>query len=46
MRGVGIYTHADPVDRPAEVFGGTTALHVDPERPSSLLVPVVPPATI
>ena len=43
MRGVGIYTHADPVDRPAAVFGGTTTLHATRERAASLLLPVIPP---
>ena len=27
MRGVGIYTHADPVHRPPTIYGGTTTLH-------------------
>ena len=43
MRGVGIYTHADPVDRPASVFGGTTTLHATTSGGASLLLPVIPP---
>jgi predicted acyl esterase len=43
MRGVGIYTHADPVDRPAAVFGGTTTLHATAAGTASLLLPVIPP---
>ena len=42
-RGVGPFTHADPVDRPPERFGGTVTLHTGGERASSLLVPVIPP---
>jgi predicted acyl esterase len=43
MRGVGIYTHGDPDDRPAGVFDGTTTIHAGPETPSAILLPVVPP---
>ena len=44
LTGCGPYRHDDPRDRPAEVFGGKVTLHIDPERPSYLLLPVVPPA--
>lgn len=44
MKGVGPFTHTDPGDRPAAIFGGTTTLHLDPDRPSFLLLPIVPPA--
>jgi predicted acyl esterase len=43
MRGVGIYTHADPHHRPAQVYGGTTTVHAGPDHPSTLLLPVIPP---
>jgi hypothetical protein len=43
MRGVGIYTHADPNHRPADVYGGTTTVHAGPAHPSTLLIPVIPP---
>jgi predicted acyl esterase len=43
LRGVGIYTHADPQDRPVDVYGGTTTLHAGPDHRSSLLLPVIPP---
>jgi predicted acyl esterase len=33
-----------PADRPDATFGGTTTLHAGPDRPSYLLLPVVPPA--
>ena len=42
-RGTGGMTHEDPDDRPAEVFGGHVTLHVGPDHPSRLLVPVIPP---
>jgi len=43
MRGVGIYTHADPEHRPPDVYGGTTTLHLGGEHGSSVLLPIVPP---
>jgi hypothetical protein len=41
-RGTGGMTHADPDDRPAELFGGTVTLHVGPDHPSHLLLPIIP----
>ena len=41
-RGTGGMTHADPDDRPGEVFGGRVTLHVGPDHPSHLLLPVIP----
>jgi hypothetical protein len=43
LTGCGPYRHDDPSDRPPEVFGGRVTLHVDPEHPAHLLVPIVPP---
>jgi len=43
LRGCGPFLHDDPRDRPADVFGGVTTLHVGPEHPAYLLVPVIPP---
>jgi len=43
MRRCGIYLHDDAVDRPASVFGGRTTIHTSAERPSRLLLPVLPP---
>ena len=40
--GSGGMVHDDPDDRPESVFGGTTTLHVGPDYPSSLLLPVIP----
>jgi hypothetical protein len=41
LRGSGPYLHNDPDDRPLERFAGVTTIHVGPEHPSSLLLPVV-----
>jgi hypothetical protein len=40
--GVGPYTHADPDDRSADVFGGRVTLHVGGDHDSYLLLPVIP----
>jgi uncharacterized protein len=44
LSGVGIYTHSDPADRPADTYGGTTTVHTGGEHASWLLIPVIPPA--
>jgi len=44
MRGCGPFVHDDPEDRPAEVFGGKVTLHVGPQRPAHVLLPVIPSA--
>lgn len=43
LRGCGPFLHDDPRDRPPAIFGGRTTLHFGPERPASVLLPVVPP---
>jgi predicted acyl esterase len=43
LRGCGPFLHNDPIDRPTDIFGGTTTVHVSPETPAFLLLPVVPP---
>jgi hypothetical protein len=35
-------THADPINRPRDVFGGTVTLHSGGGRESYLLVPIIP----
>ena len=40
--GVGPFLHNDPEDRPPEIFGGVTTLHFGPDRPASILLPVIP----
>lgn len=43
LRGCGPFLHDDPRDRPAEIFGGETTIHVGPDQPGYLLLPVIPP---
>ncbi|MGH2826833.1 MAG: CocE/NonD family hydrolase [Actinomycetota bacterium] len=42
-QGTGGMTHNDPDSRPPDVFGGNVTLHLGPEHPSHLLLPVIPP---
>jgi uncharacterized protein len=42
LKGCGPFLHDDPRDRPSEIFGGKTTLHVGAERASYLLLPVIP----
>jgi hypothetical protein len=42
--GVGPFLHDDPADRPPAVFGGTTTIHSSPDRPSTILLPLIPDA--
>jgi predicted acyl esterase len=42
LRGCGPFLHDDPRDRPPAVFGGKVTLHVGPDRPAYVLMPVVP----
>ncbi len=44
MKGVGPFTHTDPVDRPMDIFGGTTTLHFGAGRAPRLLLPIIPDA--
>ena len=41
-RGTGGMTHADPDDRPADVFGGEVTLHAGGPHASYLLLPIIP----
>jgi hypothetical protein len=43
LKGCGPFLHDDPVDRPAEVYGGKTTLHFGADRPAYVLLPVIPP---
>lgn len=40
--GCGPFTHTEPRDRPAEVFGGKVTLHTGGDTASYLLLPVIP----
>ena len=42
LLGCGPFLHDDPRDRPAAVFSGKTTLHVGPDSPSYILLPVIP----
>jgi predicted acyl esterase len=42
MKGVGPFIHTDLVDRPPEVFGGTTTLHFGPDMRPYALLPIIP----
>jgi predicted acyl esterase len=44
LKGCGPFLHDDTRDRPPEVFAGKTTLHFGGERPSYLLIPIIPPA--
>jgi predicted acyl esterase len=43
LRGCGPFLHDDPRDRPPEIFAGKTTLHMDVNRGSYLLLPLIPP---
>jgi predicted acyl esterase len=42
MTGVGPFTHADPQDRPADIFGGKNTLYFAAGNEPYLLLPVIP----
>jgi len=42
LKGCGPFLHDDPRDRPADVYGGQTTLHVGPDQPSYIMLPVIP----
>lgn len=43
LTGCGPFLHNDPVDRPPEIFDGTTTLHFDRANAPYLLLPIIPP---
>jgi hypothetical protein len=43
MRGCGPFVHDDETDRPPAIFGGKVTLHMGPQRPARVLLPVIPP---
>ena len=45
LLGCGPFLHNDPRDRPLEIFGGKTTLHMGPQHAAYLLLPVIPPGT-
>jgi uncharacterized protein len=42
LTGCGPFLHDDPIDRPREVFGGNTTLHVGPDQQPFVLLPIIP----
>jgi hypothetical protein len=42
MTGCGPFTHTDPTDRPARVFDGVNTVHAGPQRPSYIMLPIIP----
>ncbi len=42
MKGVGPFTHTNPLDRPPEVFGGKNTLHFGGKFTPYVLLPVIP----
>jgi uncharacterized protein len=42
LKGCGPFLHDDPRDRPPDIFGGTTTVHLGPDRPAHVLTPVIP----
>ena len=40
--GCGPFLHNDPVDRPADIFGGNVTLHFDEGKRPYVLLPVIP----
>jgi predicted acyl esterase len=45
LKGCGPFLHDDPVDRPADIFGGVTRLHFGRKHRPHLLLPIVPAKT-
>ncbi len=45
LKGCGPFLHNDPRDRPTEIFGGETTLHVGGGSGAYVLLPVIPPKT-
>lgn len=42
LTGVGLFRHDDPDDRPPAIFDGEVTLHIGPEHPAQILLPVIP----
>ena len=42
LKGVGIYTHTNPLLRPAALYGGTTMLYTGGIHAAYILIPVIP----
>jgi predicted acyl esterase len=42
LTGCGPFLHNDPIDRPPEIFGGSTTLHTGEANESWVMVPIIP----
>jgi uncharacterized protein len=42
LTGCGPFLHDDPIDRPPEIFGGTTTLHSGGKHANFVLLPIIP----
>jgi predicted acyl esterase len=42
LKGCGPFLHNDPRDRPADVFAGTTTIHIGKDSPAFVLLPIIP----
>jgi len=42
MKGVGPFTHTNPLDRPPEIFGGKNTLHFGGKFQPYVLLPIIP----
>ncbi len=42
LPGVGPFLHDDPDNRPDAIFDNTVILHVGPDRPAHVLLPIIP----
>jgi hypothetical protein len=42
MKGVGPFTHTNPIDRPPTIFGGKNTLHFEPDKTPYVLLPIIP----
>jgi predicted acyl esterase len=40
--GCGPFLHNDPRDRPVKIFGGKVTLHIDPDQPANVVLPIIP----
>jgi predicted acyl esterase len=43
FKGCGPFLHDDPRDRPKDIFGGRTTIHLGPGAPAYILLPIIPP---
>jgi predicted acyl esterase len=40
--GCGPFLHNDPRDRPVKIYGGKVTLHIDPDQPAYVVLPIIP----